>query len=97
MGDGVEVLRQVGVDHVGLSGSQGLMHFSKGLDRTVSRAISMGVWREVRLEDRLQDELCRGLYGPILHGGNAEGTLSLATGLGDHHSPHRLGSVDFFL
>ena len=54
-------------------------------DLAAPRPVAVSILREVRLKDRLQNQLHCRLYDPILHGGNAQRTLP-STRLWYHYS-----------
>src|ERR1700688_2295631 len=65
------------------------MHFPDGVLRTPLRPVPIGIWLQIRLEDRLHHQLGGGLHYPIPYRRNAEWSFP-APGLWDHHPPHRL-------
>ena len=89
----IEVLGQIGVDHIGVAPADEPVHVLDCIHRPTSGAIAIRVVLEVRLEDRFQHELGGGLDDPIPDGRNAERSLASAIRLRDHHPPHRIGPV----
>jgi len=88
MRDFVKAGRDVGVQHplIGV----GPQHVDLG-DRVVGstfRAEPVGARVEVRLEDRFQDQLERGLHHPVRGGRNSQ-AAELPAALGDHPLPDR--------
>ncbi len=63
--DRVEILRQVGVHHVGEPLAQQSVHRLDRIDAAAARSIAIGSRFEVRLEDRLQYQLGCGLHHPV--------------------------------
>ena len=74
--DGVEVLRQVGVDHVRVSVAQRVMDRPDRILRAPLRSIAIGTVLEVRFEDRLQHQLGGGLHHPVPNRRDPEWSLA---------------------
>ena len=90
--DRIQILRQVGVHHIGEPLAQQSVHRLDRIDAAAARSVAIGSGFEVRLEDRLQHQLRGGLHHAVPNRGDTEWPLT-ATGLGDHHPSHRLGLV----
>lgn len=86
--DAVEVPFQVGIVDGGVTCRQVPLDRLKRISSRATRSETVGTRQEIRLEDRLQNQLRGGLDQTITHGGNAQGAFS-AAGLGDAHPPHR--------
>ena len=84
----VEVLRQVGIHHLGVAAAEQRVHFLDRVRPAALRPIAVGRGVEIRLEDRLQHQLGGGLHHPVPDRRDAERPLA-ATGLRDHHPSHR--------
>ena len=85
-------LAQIGIDHIGVVLSKQHQHRLDRFARTASRPIAVRRRVHIRLENRLQHQLCRGLHHPIPYRWDAEGALAAAE-LWDHYPPHRLAPV----
>jgi site-specific DNA recombinase len=104
MRDRVEILRQIGVHHIGEASAQQGVHRLDRVGPAPARPIAVGRRVEIRLEacpragprpdpgDRLQHQLGGGLHHPVPDRRDAERPLT-ASGLRDHHPSHRLGPV----
>src|ERR1700730_2400351 len=68
------------------------VHFLDRLHRPASGRVAIGIVLEVSLEDGFDHDLGGGLNHTITNGRNAERTLATIR-FGDHHPPHRIGSV----
>ncbi len=90
--DGIEILAQIGIDHIGVTPPKQGQHQLDRLGRTASRPIAVRRRFQVRLEDRLQHQLRRSLHHPVPNRWNAEWPLA-AAGLRDHHPSHRLALI----
>ena len=90
--NGIEVLGQIGINHVGVAAAQKLVYFPDGVLRAPFRSIAKGIGIEVRLEDRLQHQFGSGLYHPVPNRRNAERPFP-TPGLRDHHPSHWLWLV----
>ena len=88
MRDRVEVLRQIGVHHIGVASAEQRVHRLDRVGPAPSRPIAIGRRVEIRLEDRLQHQLGGGLHHPVPDRRDAERPLA-AAGLRDHHPSHR--------
>jgi site-specific DNA recombinase len=89
----VEVAFQVGVHDVNVAGLKQLFDPAQGVLASASRSESVAVFREVTLEDRLDDVHDRRLNHPIPHRGNAQGAGFGRSGLGDLDTSHGLRSI----
>ena len=85
----VEILRQIGVHHIGIAAAEQRVHFLDRVGPAPPWPVAIGRGIEVRLEDRLQHQLGGGLHHPVPDRRDAERPLA-AAGLWDHHPPHRL-------
>jgi hypothetical protein len=92
MRNGVEVLGQIGIHHIGVALAEQFVHRLDRVGRRPTRSIAVSIGLEVRLEDRFDHELHSGLHHPVPNGRDAERPLA-AAGLRDQHPPNRLGSV----
>src|SRR5512144_874530 len=92
MRDRVEVLGQIGVHHIGVASAQQGVHRLDRVGPAPARPVAVGRRVEIRLEDRLHNQLGGGLNHPVPDRRNAERPLA-ATGLRDHHPSHRRRSV----
>ena len=92
MRDGVEVFRQIGVNHVGVAPAYQPVHFLDGIGPAAAGPIAISAVLEVRLEDRFQHQLGGGLDHPIPDRRDAERAFA-APRLRDHHPPHRCRPV----
>jgi hypothetical protein len=61
--DRVEIFRQIGVNNVGVAPQP--VRFLDRIDRAATRSIAISTVLEIRLKERLQHDLCRGLNHPI--------------------------------
>src|ERR1700752_3924596 len=61
----VEVFRQIGVNNVRVAPAHKPVYFLDGIDRVAARAISISAVLKIRLEDRLQHDLCGSLDDPV--------------------------------
>jgi hypothetical protein len=86
--DGVEIFRQVRVDHLRIAVAQSPMHRLDRVLSTPARAIAIRTRVELRFEDRFQYKLCRGLHHPVPNRRDAEWTLAAATGFGNQDPTH---------
>src|SRR6267154_4700914 len=68
------------------------VHFLDRVHRPASGPVAVGIVLEVSLEDRFDHDLGGSLNHTISNGRNAERTLATIR-FGDHHPPHRIGSV----
>jgi site-specific DNA recombinase len=91
--DRVEVLRQVGVHHIGEPLAKQSVHRLDRIRTTAARPVAIGGGFEVRLEDRLPHQLRGGLRHPVPDRRNPEWALTIAPGLRDPHPPHGSGPV----
>src|SRR3954468_561259 len=69
------------------------MHHLDRIRTTADRPVAVGCGFEVRLEDRFQHQLRRGLRHPAPYRGNPKWALTIAPGLRDHHPAHGLRLV----
>ena len=74
----IEILRQVGVHHIGVPLAQQLVHRLDRIDTAAARSVAIGSRFEVRLEDRLQHQFRGGLHHPVPDRGYAERPLAAA-------------------
>ena len=88
----IEILRQVGVHHIGEPLAQQSVHRLDRIDAAAARSVAIGSGFEVRLEDRLQHQFRSGLHHAVPDRRDAKWPLA-AAGLRDHHPSHRLGLV----
>src|SRR5271169_143421 len=88
----VEVLRQVGVNDIGVAPADQPVHFPDRVGRTATGPVAIGSIVEIRLEDRFQHELGGGLNHPIPYSRDAQRTFA-APWLRDHHPSHRRGPI----
>src|SRR5215207_3558760 len=88
----VEILRQIGIHHFGVAAAEQRVHLLDRVSPAPPRPVAVGRGIEIRLEDRLQHELGSGLHHPIPVRRDTERPFA-ATGLRDHHTPHRFGPV----
>src|SRR5580698_7915755 len=88
MWDGVEVLGQIRVNDIRVTLMQQLIHLLHRILRTPLRPVGVSTRLQVRLENRLNDQLGRGLRYSVPYGRDSERTLS-ATLLFDHLPPYR--------
>ena len=65
MRDRVEVLGKIRVDHIGVAGAEPLVDLSDGVHAASSRTVAKGAGVEIRLEDRLENQLGRGLHHSV--------------------------------
>jgi hypothetical protein len=84
----VEILRQVGIHHLGVAAAEQRVHFLDRVRPAALRPIAVGRGVEIRLEDRLQHQLGGGLHHTVPDRRDAERPPA-ATGLRDHHPSHR--------
>jgi hypothetical protein len=68
----VEILRQIGVHHIGEPLAQQLVHRLDRIDTAAARSVAIGSRFEVRLEDRLQHQLRSSLHHAIPDRRNTE-------------------------
>jgi site-specific DNA recombinase len=92
VGNGVEVGRPVGVEHLRVAPREGVGDLVQGLVGAPLRAEAVGARLEVRLEDRLPHQADGGLRHPVSDGGDPERPLPPAP-LGDEDPPDRVGPV----
>ena len=92
MRDGIEILAQIGVDHVGVTLPEQDQHRLDRIARAASRPVAERRRIQIRLEDRLQYQFRGGLHHPVPYRRDTEWPLP-AAGLWDHHPPHRLAPV----
>ena len=96
----VKVLGQIGVNYIRIAFTKQLMHFLDCVLRAPLRPVPIGIGFEIRLAggrvettlDRLDQQFCGGLHYPVPNSRNSERPLA-ASGLRDHHPPHRLWLV----
>ena len=89
----IQIPRQISADDIGVPLAKVPVYFSDCVHRPAFGTITVSRVLQVGLEDRLQHDLGGGLHHPVANGWNAERTLAIATGFGDHHTPHRIGPV----
>ena len=89
----VEILGQVRVHDLGVSGIQRLVHRGHRLPRAASRTVSVHRVGEVRLEDWRQHQHRRRLYDAVADGRNPQRTLPDTSGLRNVHPPNRGGPI----
>ena len=92
MRDGIEILAQIGIDHVGVALPKQGQHRLDRIARAAFRPIAVRGRIQIRFEDRLQHQLRGGLHHPVPDRRDTEWTLA-AAGLWDHHPPHRLAPI----
>ena len=92
MRDGVEVFRQIGINHVSVAPADQPVHFLDGIDPAAAGPITVSCVLKVRLEDRFQHKLGGGLHHPIPDRRDTERAFA-APRLRDHHPPHRCRPV----
>src|SRR5438128_2572781 len=88
----VEVLRQIGIDHIRVAPAQQPVHFLDRVRPTAAGPIAICAVFQVRFKDRLQHQLGGGLNHPVPDRGDAERTFSAAR-LRDHHPSHRSRAI----
>jgi hypothetical protein len=88
----VEVLGQVGIDHIRVASPEQVLDLLDRVSRRPVGPIAVGIGLEVRFEDRLDHKLDGSLHHAIPDGRDAERSLT-AAGLRDQNPPHRLWSI----
>ena len=88
----VEVLRQIGIDHIRVAPAQQPVHFLDRVRPTAAGPIAICAVFQVRFKDRLQHQLGGGLNHPVPDRRDAERTFSTAR-LRDHHPSHRCRTI----
>ena len=92
MRDGVEILGQVGIDHIRITLFQRLMDRLHCIRGASLGTIAIGFVHKLSLEDGFQHQHGGSLRHPVLNRRDTERSLA-SSGLGDHHPPDRVGSV----
>ena len=92
MGNRIEVLGQIRVNHVRVAATEKLVDRLDGIARRAFRSVAIGTGLEIGLEDRFDHELDGALHHPVPDRRDAERSFA-AAGLWDHRPPHRLRSV----
>ena len=90
--DRLEILRQIGIHHIGVAVAQGAMDLLDGPSSAAARSVAVGFRQEIRLEDRLQHQLRRRLDHPVSNRRDAERAFA-ASGLRDLDPTNRVRSI----
>src|SRR4051812_14890592 len=90
--NGIEVFGQICVNYIGVAFTKQSVYFPNRVLRASLRSIGVGVRIQIRLKDRLDYQLGSGLYHPVPNRRNPQWPFA-ASGLWDHHPPHRLWFV----
>jgi site-specific DNA recombinase len=86
--DGVKARLDVVLQHPLIGAAGEVVDLGDGVMRAPAWPEPVGARQKVRLPDRFQDQLERGLHHTIPHGGDAQPAPLAAAGLGDHPLPH---------
>src|SRR3954451_19866592 len=92
MRNGIEILAQIGIDHVGVALPKQDQHRLDRIARATFRPIAERARVQIRFEDRLQHQFRGGLYNPVPYRWDTERSFA-AAGLRDHHPPHWLAPI----
>ena len=90
--DGIEILAQISIDHVGVALPKQDQHPLDRFARATLRTIAERGGVQIRFKDWLQYQFRRGLHHPVPDRRDTERPLA-AAGLWDHHPPHRLAPI----
>ncbi|KFB70064.1 MAG: hypothetical protein CAPSK01_000214 [Candidatus Accumulibacter vicinus] len=92
--DAVKILRQVGINDLGVAPIKRLCYFIDRIMGRLLRSESVGIRTEIRFKYRLDDQLYRHLGYPVSDRRYPQRTLA-AIRLGDHDAPYWTRGVGF--
>jgi hypothetical protein len=81
----LQVVREAGVNHVGVTLADMPVYFLDRIHRPTSRAIAVGIVFEVRLEDWFQQQIRRGLDDLSCDCGQSDGLIGVNAGMRRRH------------